>query len=68
MKSDAQIQLDIAAELKFEPSVNATQIGVTVSEGVVTLFGKLIIIWKKYMLKKPHNGSVVSRDWQWKLR
>jgi hypothetical protein len=41
MKSDAQIQLDIAAELKFEPSVNATQIGVTVSEGVVTLFGQV---------------------------
>lgn len=39
MKTDAQIQLDVIAELKWEPSVQATQIGVEVKDGVVTLAG-----------------------------
>jgi osmotically-inducible protein OsmY len=39
MKTDAQLQLDIIAELKWEPSVNAAQIGVEVRDGVVTLAG-----------------------------
>lgn len=39
MKTDSQIQLDVMAELKWEPSVHATQIGVEVKDGVVTLAG-----------------------------
>jgi osmotically-inducible protein OsmY len=39
MKSDRQIQLDVLDELRWEPSVNATDIGVTVKDGVVTLEG-----------------------------
>jgi osmotically-inducible protein OsmY len=39
MKSDKQVQRDVVAELGWEPSVNATQIGVEVSDGVVTLAG-----------------------------
>ena len=39
MKTDKQIQLDVLAELKWEPSVNATHIGVEVIDGVVTLAG-----------------------------
>jgi len=41
MKTDTQIQTDVLAELKWEPSVNAAQIGVEVKEGVVTLAGKV---------------------------
>jgi len=39
MKSDREIQLDVLDELRWEPSVNATDIGVTVKDGVVTLEG-----------------------------
>lgn len=39
MKTDAQLQKDVMAELKWEPSVHAEQIGVEVKDGVVTLAG-----------------------------
>ena len=39
MKTDKQIQQDVIAELGWEPSVNATHIGVEVAGGVVTLAG-----------------------------
>ncbi|PRC91740.1 BON domain [Solimicrobium silvestre] len=39
MKTDAQIQQDVIEELKWEQSVNATQIGVEVQDGIVTLTG-----------------------------
>ncbi len=39
MKTDTQVQHDVLAELKWEPSVNAAHIGVEVNEGVVTLAG-----------------------------
>ena len=39
MKSDRQVQRDVIAELNWEPSINATRIGVEVSDGVVTLAG-----------------------------
>ena len=39
MKTDSQLQQDVIAELKWEPSVNAAQIGVEVKDGIVTLAG-----------------------------
>lgn len=39
MKTDTQLQHDVLAELKWEPSVNAAQIGVEVKDGIVTLAG-----------------------------
>ena len=39
MKTDTQLQSDVIAELKWEPSINAEQIGVEVKEGIVTLAG-----------------------------
>jgi osmotically-inducible protein OsmY len=39
MKTDKQLQSDVIAELNWEPSINASKIGVEVSEGVVTLAG-----------------------------
>jgi osmotically-inducible protein OsmY len=41
MKTDAQIQQDVTAELSWEPSVHAARIGVEVKEGVVTLAGQV---------------------------
>jgi len=39
MKSDIQLQKDVAAELSWTPSVDSTQIGVEVKDGIVTLTG-----------------------------
>jgi len=38
-KSDAEIKSDVLSELKFEPSVKVTDIGVLVKDGTVTLNG-----------------------------
>ncbi len=56
MKSDSQLQLDVQAELKFEPSINATHIGVTVQDGVVTLFGHV-----DHYFEKLHAEHAVQR-------
>lgn len=40
MKADRQLQEDILQELDWEPSIDASRIGVEVSDGVVTLTGK----------------------------
>jgi osmotically-inducible protein OsmY len=39
MKTDSQLQHDVIEELKWEPQVDHTQIGVTAKNGVVTLSG-----------------------------
>jgi osmotically-inducible protein OsmY len=39
MKTDTQLQRDVLDELAWEPSVDATSIGVAAAEGVVTLTG-----------------------------
>lgn len=39
MKTDAILQKDVIAELDWDPAVNATQIGVEVADGIVTLAG-----------------------------
>lgn len=39
MKSDSQLKQDVTAELHWEPAVNASQIGVEVKNGIVTLAG-----------------------------
>jgi osmotically-inducible protein OsmY len=37
--SDTELQRDVLDELKWDPSVNAAHVGVTVKDGVVTLTG-----------------------------
>ena len=39
MKSDSQLQHDVLDELEWQPSIDASQIGVTAKNGVVTLTG-----------------------------
>lgn len=39
MKTDLKLKNDVLAELEWEPSINASEIGVAVSKGVVTLTG-----------------------------
>lgn len=48
MKSDSQLQQDVMTELKWEPSVKATEIGVAVKNGIVTLSGNVDTYSQKY--------------------
>ena len=48
MKTDAQVQHDVLAELKWEPSVDAALIGVTVQDGIVTLGGTVSSFTQKW--------------------
>jgi osmotically-inducible protein OsmY len=47
-KSDTQLQQDVLAELKWEPSINAAQIGVEVKDGIVTLAGHVNTFAEKW--------------------
>ena len=52
MKTDAQLQYDVIAELKWDTSVNATKIGVEVSNGIVTLSGHVDNFGDKWSAEK----------------
>jgi osmotically-inducible protein OsmY len=52
MKTDREIQIDVLDELRWEPSVNATDIGVTVKDGIVTLEGTVDSYAEKWAAEK----------------
>jgi osmotically-inducible protein OsmY len=52
MKSDSQIQKDVMDELKWEPYLDAAQIGVAVKNGIVTLSGQVDAYAKKLTAEK----------------
>src|SRR4051812_24733481 len=52
MKTDSQLQRDVLDELAWEPSVDASNIGVTVKDGVVTLYGHVSSYAEKYAAEK----------------
>jgi osmotically-inducible protein OsmY len=52
MKTDLEIKQDVIEELKWEPFLNASQIGVSVKEGVVTLSGRIDSYSKKIAAEK----------------
>jgi osmotically-inducible protein OsmY len=52
IKSDIELQHDVIEELKFEPSVNAAHVGVSVRDGIVTLTGHVPSYWEKYGAEK----------------
>ena len=47
-KSNTQLQQDVLQELKYEPSVNASEIGVTAKDGIVNLMGNVKNYAEKY--------------------
>jgi osmotically-inducible protein OsmY len=55
MRSDGDIKRDVEAELRYEPDIDATDITVSVKNGVVTLSG----FAKSYMQK--HRAEVVAK-------
>ncbi|MBU2408941.1 MAG: BON domain-containing protein, partial [Gammaproteobacteria bacterium] len=52
MKTDAQIKNDVAAELMWEPAVEASRIGVIVDNGVVTLTGHPASLAEKHAAER----------------
>ncbi len=52
MKTDAQLKRDVTAELEWEPSINASHVGVAVNDGVVTLTGHLDTFAEKYAIER----------------
>jgi osmotically-inducible protein OsmY len=45
--TDAEIRKNVEAELSFEPSINASEIGIAVKDGIVTLTGRVDSYWEK---------------------
>ena len=52
MKNDVSLQEDVLEELKWEPSVNAAHIGVSVKDGIVTLAGHVPSFVEKYAAER----------------
>jgi osmotically-inducible protein OsmY len=52
MKNDAQLQSDVEQELRWEPSVHAEQIGVSVKSGVVELDGNVDSYYEKWAAER----------------
>ena len=52
MKADAQLRNDVLAELGWDPAVKATDVGVIVNGGVVTLTGHLASYAEKYAAER----------------
>lgn len=52
MKTDAQLKSDVTRELEWDPSVNATSVGVAVKNGVVTLTGHLETYAEKFAVER----------------
>ncbi len=55
MKTDKQLQQDVLDDLRWDPSVDASKIGVTANNGVVTLTGSVPTYFQK------QNGERVAK-------
>jgi osmotically-inducible protein OsmY len=71
MKTDTQLQHDVLAELEWEPSINASQIGVAAKEGVVTLTGSVASYAEKMtaerVAKRVYAVKAVANDIEVKI-
>jgi len=68
MKNDIDIQKDVMAQLKWEPFLNASDIGVAVKNGIVTLSGQVDSYSKKLVAervaKKVSGVKAIAEDIQ----
>ncbi len=68
MKTDMEIQKDVIDQLKWEPFLNASQIGVAVKNGIVTLSGQVDTYSKKVLaektVKKVSGVKAIAEDIQ----
>jgi len=69
--TDSELQRDVLEELKWEPSVNAAHIGVSVKDGVVSLTGHVSSYAEKYAAEKAakrvYGVKAVANDVEVKL-
>ena len=69
--TDTQLQRDVLDELKWEPSVDAADIGVSVKEGIVTLTGHVTSYAEKYAAeraaKRVYGVKAVANELDVKL-
>jgi osmotically-inducible protein OsmY len=61
-KSDNQLQHDVMAELEFEPSIDHADIGVSVTDGVVTLTGLVRSYAEKLAAEQAARRVAGARD------
>ena len=70
-KTDAQLKQDIEQELKWDPKINAAQIGVSVDKGVVSLLGEVDTYAAKWAAedatKRVGGVRTVAQDLKVKL-
>ena len=52
MKTDIELKADVAAELAWDPAINAANIGVMVKDGVVTLAGHIDTYSEKHAVER----------------
>ncbi len=52
MKSDLDIQMDVMAQLQWEPGLDGMQVGVSVNNGIVMLSGVVDSYYKKVLAEK----------------
>ena len=52
MKTDTQIQDDVAAELAWDPAVDAGRVGVAVKDGIVTVSGTMPTYMQKWAVER----------------
>jgi len=71
MKTDTQLQHDVLAELEWEPSIDASQIGVTAKDGVVTFTGFVASYANKMtaerVAKRVYGVKAVANDIEVKI-
>jgi osmotically-inducible protein OsmY len=68
MKTDIEIQKDVTEQLRWEPFLNSSQIGVSVKNGIVTLSGQVDTYSKKVLaektVKKVSGVKAIAEDIQ----
>jgi osmotically-inducible protein OsmY len=69
--TDSELQRDVLDELKWEPTVDAAHIGVSVKDGIVTLSGHVPSYAEKYAAeraaKRVHGVKAVANEIEVKL-
>jgi osmotically-inducible protein OsmY len=61
MRSDKDLRKDVLAELEYEPSIDARDIGVIVKDGVVTLNGAVTSYFEKWKAERAAERVVGVR-------
>ena len=71
MKSDKQLQQDVMDDLRWDPSIDASKVGVAVTNGVITLTGSVPSYFQKQnterVVKRVAGVRAVANDMEVRL-